>query len=144
MLAQILFFITAISAAFMFITLGVFFLSYVCVYSRYRSRTPRALTLAEHMALDLNRQAMKLDEVRLQMLFEWLQRHCRGIEMKRLHLKGREMQMDLKRWLETFGPDDLHEEYQLLVSEIAWWREADEKTLLRCVSKEFIERYSSR
>lgn len=97
----------------------------------------------EHMASDLNQQAMQLDAVRLQMFISWLQCHCRGLDKKCINKKGGNIQILLNRWLQTFRPDDLHAEYQLIASEIAWWREADEKTLLRCVSKEFIERYSS-
>lgn len=144
MLSQIFFITAAISAVFVFTTLGIFFLCFVWVYRRDHSRTPRALTLAEHMALDLHQQATKLEAVRLQMFQVWLYRHSHVLERKRVHPDGREMQMDLKRWLETFEPDGLHDEYRLLTTEIAWWREADEKTLLRCISKEFTERYSSR
>jgi hypothetical protein len=144
MLAQFLFFLAALAVVWAFSSVGVFFLYFVWVHYKDGSWTPRALTLVEHMSLDLHQQAMKLDAVRLQMFTEWLQRHCRGIELMRANPHRREMQMDLKRWLETFEPDALHGEYRLLVSEIAWWREADEKTLLNCVTKEFIERYSSR
>lgn len=144
MLPQILFVIAAISVVFAFTTLGVFFLCFVWVHQRDHSRTHRALTVAEHMALDLHHKAMKLDEMRMLMFWDWLHRHCQGVHEKRAYPNDRQMQMDLKRWLETFEPDNLHDEYKLLASEIAWWQEADEKTLLRCLSKEFIERCSLR
>jgi hypothetical protein len=144
MLAHFLFFLAAVSFAFLFTGFGAFFLYYVWLYYRDGSRTPRALTLVEYMASDLDRQASKLDGLRLQMFLDWLQRHSRGLQAKCIRKNESNIQVLLKLWLETFQPDDLHSEYQLLMSEITWWRDADEKTLLRCVSQEFLERYSSR
>jgi hypothetical protein len=142
-MAQSLFILAALFTIFAFTIFGAFFLCYVWLYYQYGNRTPRAVTLAEHMASDLYTQALKLDAVRLQMFIDWLQRHCQGPEKKCINRSDSDIQVFLNRWLQTVRPDDLRSEYQLLRSEIAWWRDADEKTLLRCVSKEFKERYSS-
>jgi hypothetical protein len=143
MMVQYLFILAALFTVSAFTIFGAFFLCYVWLYYQYGSCTPKAVTLAEHMASGLYTQAMKLGVVRLQMFLDWLQRHCRGLETKCIKKNESDIQVMLRLWLETFPPDDLHCEYQLLISEITWWRDADEKTLLRCVSQEFIERYSS-
>jgi hypothetical protein len=97
-------------------------------------------TLVGPMAADLSSQALQLDELRLWMFLEWLQCHCSGDQTEWVNQDEDEIRHYLSCWLERFSPNDLHAEHELIMTEINWWKTADDKTLLRCISKDFAER----
>ena len=92
------------------------------------------------MALDLAGQAAQLDELRFCMFLEWLGCHCHQVPVRGVVQDSREIWAYLSQWLETFLPEGLDSEYRLIMTEITWWKDADEKTLLRCTSTELAER----
>lgn len=114
--------------------------SFLCFVSLQPKGTCGTLTQAERMALDLSNQAVKMDNLRLWLFLEWLQCHCCRLSIHWVDQDVDEITKYLSCWLDTFALADLQSEYELITNEIGWWRDADEKTLLRCISKEFAGR----
>jgi hypothetical protein len=123
--------------ALVFAGFGAFVLCFVCLQPK---GTCKALTPVEHMALDLSNQAAQLSDLRLWMFLEWLQCHCHQLPAQSVEQDRDEIRKYLRCWLDTFATADLQAEYELIAGEIGWWKDADEKTLLRCISKEFAGR----
>jgi hypothetical protein len=121
-----------------FAGVGLFFLRFVRLQQRRVSVVSE--TDVQHLAADLSTQAIQLDELRLWLFLEWLQCHCCGDSTRWINQDGDEIRKFLSRWLEHFSTDGLHAEHELIMTEITWWKTADEKTLLRCVGKELAER----
>ncbi len=140
-MTQYLLLIVSASTALIFASFGAFFLCFACLRSK---GAPTALVPVEDMAQNLSHQAARLDDLRLWMFLEWLQCHSQRLPVQWLDQEEDEIRNYLSCWLDTFTPNDLHSEYELIRSEIDWWRDADEKTLLRCISKEFTGRDLSR
>ena len=140
-MAQNLTLLVAVSIVLVFAGFGAFFLCFVCLQQQ---GTDKALTPVERTALDLASQAVRLDDLRLWMFLEWLRCHCHQLPVQWVGQEGEEIRKYLNWWLGTFAPDDLHSEQQLITNEICWWRDADEKTLLRCLSNGFAGRDLSR
>ena len=140
-MTQYLLFIASALTALVFAGFGVFFLCFVWLQPK---GTHKALNQVEDKARDLSHQAARLDDLRLWMFLEWLQCHCQRLPVQWLNQGEDEIRKYLSSWLDTFAPDALQPEYELITGEIGWWREADEKTLLRCISKEFTGRELSR
>lgn len=139
MMAFHLLVIAALSAALVFAAFGAFCL---CFVRLQRKTTAKALTSVERMTYDLSDQAAQLDEPRLCMFLDWLQCHCHKIPVQWVKQDRDEIQNYLVRWMGTFTPEGLHAEYRLIKTEIRWWRNADEKTLMRCMSKRVVEMYA--
>jgi hypothetical protein len=131
--------IAALSVTLVFAALGAFFL---CFVRLQRKTTAKVLTPVERMTYDLSSQAAQLEEPRLCMFLDWLQCHCYSIPVQWAKQDGDEIQNYLNRWMGTFTPDGLHAEYRLIMTEIRWWKNADEKTLMRCMSKRVMEMYT--
>ena len=139
MMAFHLLVIAALSVALVFAALGAFFL---CFVPFQRKTTAKALKSVERMTYDLSDQAAQLDELRLCMFLDWLRCHCYRIPVQWVKQDRDEIQNYLNRWMGTFTPEGLHAEYRLIMTEIRWWRNADEKTLMRCMSKRVVEMYA--
>ena len=139
MMAFHLLLITALSVALVFAALGTFFLYFVRVQ---RKTTPKGLTPVKRLTYDLSDQAARLEEPRLCMFLDWLQCHCHWIPVQWVKQDRDEIQNYLNRWMGTFTPEGLHAEYRLIMTEIRWWRNADEKTMMRCISKRVMEMYA--
>jgi hypothetical protein len=139
MMAFHLLLIAAPFVALVFAAFGAFGL---CVVHIQRKTTAKELTSVERMIYDLAEQAAQLDESRMCMFLDWLQCHCHKIPVQWVKQDRDEIQNYLIRWMETFTPESLHTEYRLIKTEIRWWRNADEKTLMRCMSKRVVEMYA--
>jgi hypothetical protein len=130
--------VAGVLSVFWFAGVGLFFLRFVCLQQKQVNVVNE--TDVQHLAADLSTQAMHLDELRLWLFLEWLQCHCCGDSTQWINQDGDEIRKFLIRWLEHFSPDGLYAEQDLIMTEITWWRTADEKTLLRCIGKELTER----
>jgi hypothetical protein len=130
--------VAGVLSVFWFAGVLLFFLRFVRLQRRQVNVVKE--TDVQHLAADLSTQAMHLDELRLWLFLEWLQCHCCGDQTEWVNQDGDEIRKFLSRWLESFSPDGLHAEHELIVTEITWWKTADEKTLLRCIGKELTER----
>jgi hypothetical protein len=130
--------VAEVLSVFWFAGVGLFFMRFVRLQQRQVNVVNE--TDAQHLATDLSTQAMHLDELRLWLFLEWLQCHCCGDPTQWINQDGDEIRKFLSRWLEHFSPDGLQAEHELIVTEITWWKTADEKTLLRCIGKELAER----
>jgi hypothetical protein len=130
--------VAAVLSVFWFAGVSLFFLHFV--RPQRRQVNVGNETDVQHLAADLSTQAIQLDELRLWLFLEWLQCHCCGDSTQWINQDGNEIRKFLSRWLEHFSPDGLDAEHELIVTEISWWRTADEKTLLRCIGKELMER----
>ena len=130
--------VAGVLSAFWFAGVSLFFLRFVRLQRRQLNEVNE--TDVQHLAADLSTQAMHLDELRLWLFLEWLQCHCCGDSTQWMNQDGDEIRKFLSRWLEHFSPDGLHAEHELILTEINWWKTADEKTLLRCIGKELTER----
>ena len=86
-------------------------------------------------------QATRLDQVRFQMFVKWLKSHSsavRNAEQKPVeidaqskeHINGH-LRHGLKIWFESLPTVGLLWEYQLILTEIHWWRALDERSLAR-------------
>lgn len=86
-------------------------------------------------------QAAKLDEIRLQMFLKWLKSHSsavRNAEQILIEVDARNkehindhLKNGLKIWFESLPAVGLLWEYQLILTEIHWWRALDERSLAR-------------
>jgi hypothetical protein len=130
--------VAGVLSVFWFASVGLFFLRFVRLQQKQVNVVNE--TDVQHLAADLSKQAIQLDELRLWLFLEWLQSHCCGNSTEWINQGGDEILKYLSRWLEHFSPDGLHAEHELIMNEITWWRTADEKTLLRCIGKELRER----
>ena len=130
--------VAGVLAVLWFAAVVLFFLRFVRLQRRQVNVVNE--TNVQHLAADLSSQALQLDELRLRLFLEWLQCHCCGDSTRWINQDGDEIRKFLSRWLEHFSPDSLQAEHELIVTEISWWRTADEKTLLRCIGKELTER----
>jgi hypothetical protein len=100
-------------------------------------------SVVQEMALEISRQAIQLDMNRLQMFLKWLHAHGSKIHMElpclckttvRLHLEK-----SAKTWLESLPIKRLLCEYHLILSEISWWRDLEDKSLSKFMSRERYE-----
>ena len=140
-MTEYLLLIASATTALVFAAFGAFFLCFVWLQPK---GTHKVLNQVEDMARDLSNKVTRLDDLRMWMFLEWLQCHSQQLPVQWLDQDEDEIRHYLSCWLDTFTPNDLHSEYELIMTEIDWWRDADEKTLLRCISKEFIGRDLSR
>ena len=87
------------------------------------------LVSVEQMALDVASQAFELEPSRLRLFLDWLVSHSslvRGSEAIQLESCDREqVELKIKTWFQSLPADGLDWEYQLLLGEIAWWRNLD-------------------
>ncbi len=140
-MTQYLLFTVSALPALVFAGFGTFFLCFVWLRPK---QTSKANTPVERMAFDLSNQAARLDDLHLWMFLEWLQCHCQRLSVQCVNGEKDEIREYLSSWMATFALEELQLEYELITGEISWWRDADEKTLLRCISKDFAGKELSR
>lgn len=106
-------------------------------------------SVIDQMVLYVSVQAAKLDEIRLQMFLKWLQSHSSAvrnaeqnlIEVDVLNIKriNDPLKNSLKIWFSSLPVAGLLWEYQLILTEIHWWRALDERSLARVLRAEYEE-----
>ena len=102
--------------------------------------------LIEQMVSDISSQAVWLEKVRLQMFVEWLKSHSSKVKtVEQVHVEVAVpdvgsiddlLKNGLKDWFESLPMPGLLWEYHLLLSEIAWWRDLDPRSLARILKSE--------
>ena len=98
--------------------------------------------LINQMAADISTQAAQLEAVRMQMFLAWLKSHSSKIQAaNQIEIQGEEnpetyLKNGLKAWFESLPIQGLLWEYNLLLGEIAWWRDLDPRTLARILKSE--------
>ena len=100
--------------------------------------------LIDQMVTDISTQAAQLENVRLQLFLAWLKSH--SSKMKAEYEIQIEIQVEgniddhfkngLKAWFTSLPIQGLLWEYNLLLGEIAWWRDVDPRTLARILKSE--------
>ncbi len=71
-----------------------------------------------------------LDLCRQHKFFEWLQAHSNRVKSASNISDG------LAVWFESMPPETLRWEFNLIVTEIKWWRHLDEQTLTEILNSE--------
>jgi hypothetical protein len=102
--------------------------------------------LIEQMVSDISTRALQLDELRLQIFLEWLKSHSSKVKTVgqvniEVAVRGEGSMTDrlknaLKHWFESLPMPGLLWEYHLLLDEIAWWHDLDQRSLSRIVKSE--------
>jgi hypothetical protein len=86
-------------------------------------------TLIDQMASDVARLSFQLESSRLRLFLEWLVSHSSKVRangLARLETNDRkQLETNLKMWLQSLPVTGLLWEYRLLLDEIAWWRDLD-------------------
>ncbi len=73
-----------------------------------------------------------LDANRRQMFFRWLQVHHHSD----VRVTGANLEQCLTAWLGTLPIEGTNWEYNLILNEIAWWRDLDERSLAEFMRSE--------
>lgn len=101
--------------------------------------------LIDQMVTHISFQAAQLDEFRLQMFLKWLKSHNSTVRnMRRSCLKVEPPTKDnnsclktsLKSWFESLPLSGLIWEFQLILTEIRWWRTLDDRSLDRILKED--------
>ncbi len=97
--------------------------------------------MIDQMVLCILAQAARLDQVRFQMFLKWLRSHSYqvrnpeqdpiDVEARNKEHIDRHLKNSLKTWFESLPVLGLLWEYQLILTEIRWWRSLDERSLGR-------------
>lgn len=148
-LIYILLLICGVIAPAVFAVCGLFFLA--CAFAQcseaweHRQEKPSHI---EEMASEISRQALQLDEVRLDMFLRWLRNHgfkIRAQSPGQFQLAcsssmRRNLETSVKQRLESFPVSGQLWEYRLVLTEISWWRDLDyarlTKIVLECLGNE--------
>jgi len=97
-------------------------------------------TLIDQMALYISLQTTRLDKCRLDMFLKWLKSHSSAVRNTKQGPVGAELHSSLtnslKTWFESLPVPGLLWEYQLILTEIRWWRTLDERSLARIMNEE--------
>jgi hypothetical protein len=101
--------------------------------------------LIDQMVTYVSFQAAKLDDFRLQMFLKWLKSHnsaVRNMELSYLEVEHPSednngcLRSRLKSWFESLPLSGLIWEYQLILTEIRWWRTLDQRSLDRILKED--------
>jgi len=101
-------------------------------------------TLIDQMVSYISSQTNKLDDCRLQLFLQWLKSHSsavRNAEQALVEIRPENpvqigsLRNSLKTWLESFPVVGLLWEYQLIITEIRWWRALDEPSLAKILKE---------
>jgi hypothetical protein len=79
----------------------------------------------EFLALTVPEMVDQLDVPRRYMFMQWLQMHSHAV------WSSREIQENLTTWLGSMPAESVVWEYKLIVGEMNWWRDLDERRLAR-------------
>ena len=107
--------------------------------------------LIDTMVSYITSQAAKLDDLRLQLFLRWLKSHSSAVrngepnpvEVQSENNDNRRscLEKSLKLWLKALPLSGLIWEYQLVLTEIRWWRDLDETRLTK-IALDCLENYS--
>jgi hypothetical protein len=101
--------------------------------------------LIDTMVSYISFQADKLDDCRLQLFLKWLRSHSsavRNAEQALVEIRPENqvqigsLRNSLKTWFESFSVSGLLWEYQLILTEIRWWRALDEPSLAKILKED--------
>ncbi len=81
--------------------------------------------LIVHIVAGIAAQTALLDDERRRMFLKWLQAHHASVAP----LSDGTLKEHLATWLEGLPEDGIFWEYQLILSEIIWWRTLNEASL---------------
>lgn len=133
-LIYVLFMIGGVIASTVFAVCGLFFLAgaFAQCSEVWECRRAQPLHLDE-MVTEISRQALQLDEVRLDMFLQWLQNHCPGMQIQSsCHSQPtcpsnirHDLETNIRQWLEAFPLSGQLWEYHLVLTEITWWHDLD-------------------
>lgn len=130
----VLLLIGGVIAPAVFAVCGLFFLA--CAFAQCSEVWERRQDKRSHveaLAYEISRQALQLDEVRLGMFLRWLHNHSLMLQLQSSpHSQPaspssmrRNLETNMKHWLESFPISGQLWEYHLVLTEIAWWRDLD-------------------
>jgi hypothetical protein len=95
----------------------------------------------DQMVSYISIQAARLDQVRFQMFLQWLKSHSSAVrnaeqnpidvELRQKEHVNEQLMHGLKIWFESLPVIGLLWEYELILTEIHWWRALDERSLAR-------------
>ena len=102
--------------------------------------------LMDQMISYISFQAHKLDDFRLGMFLKWLRSHSSAVrnatstsgevESQNKEIRHDYLNTSLKLWFESLPVPGLIWEYQLILTEIRWWRALDERSLDRILKED--------
>ena len=101
----------------------------------------------DQMVSYISLQTYRLDDCRLQMFLRWLRSHSSAIrnaervfdpaEIPNQDSIRNNIKKNLESWFESLPFSGLIWEYELILTEIRWWRGLDERSLARILSEDY-------
>ena len=101
----------------------------------------------DQMVSYISLQTYRLDDCRIQMFLRWLKSHSSAVRNAESNFVRAELSSQasihdglkdaLQTWFESLSFSGLIWEYELILTEIRWWRGLDERSLASILSEDY-------